>query len=161
MVKSFRKFILVTLALFSLTANARAAEIHLTGRDVSLLARTLQGEAGGESKEGQIAVAHVILNRIKHSHGREDSSVEKAVLRKGQFDVWHDKRLLASLVREREQYAQMKVVAETAVSLYRQGRDYSHGATFYCRRDKHPSWTRHMRLVAKLGGHKFYEPIEV
>lgn len=157
----FRKFIFAGLAVLALSGKAKSAEIHLTGREISLLARTLQGEAGGESKEGQIAVAHVIFNRIKHSDGKRDCSVEKAVLRKGQFDVWHDKRLLAEIVREREQYDQMKSVAQLALSLYKQGRDYAHGATFYCRKDKHPKWTRKMRLVAKLGGHKFYEPIKV
>ena len=35
-------------------------------RDVQLLARCVNGEARGESYEGQVAVAAVILNRVEH-----------------------------------------------------------------------------------------------
>ncbi len=35
--------------------------------DIQLLARAINGEARGESYEGQVAVGAVILNRVKHS----------------------------------------------------------------------------------------------
>ena len=35
--------------------------------NVNLLARVISGEARGESYEGQVAIAAVVLNRVKHS----------------------------------------------------------------------------------------------
>ncbi|CAF0809757.1 unnamed protein product, partial [Didymodactylos carnosus] len=39
-----------------------------TADEIDVLTRTVWGEARGESEEGQAAVAHVILNRVKKSH---------------------------------------------------------------------------------------------
>lgn len=151
---TLRAMVLSLALLMPLSAQAHA--IHADKRDISVLARTIQGEAGAESERGQIAVAHVLLNRIKQSEDRTDSTIERAALRKGQFQVWSNKKLLARLVRENKQYAQMKSVAEKAVSLYLSGHDFSHGAIAYCRVDKRPRWARHMRVVTKVGKHVFF-----
>lgn len=45
--------------------TAYAQEANRSG-DVQLLARCVNGEARGEPYEGQVAVAAVILNRVKH-----------------------------------------------------------------------------------------------
>jgi len=46
-------------------ASSRSALSSFTDREIELLARTVHGEARGESFEGQVAVAAVILNRLK------------------------------------------------------------------------------------------------
>lgn len=146
----------VMAAALLLPLQASAHEIHASKKDVSVLARTMQGEAGAESERGQIAVAHVLFNRIKRSDNAADSTIQRAALRKGQFQVWSNKTLLARLVKENEQYAHMKVVARKAIALYLAGHDYSRGAVFYCRADARPKWTRHMKEVAKVGKHVFF-----
>ena len=42
------------------TSNGRQAS------DIQLMARAINGEARGESYEGQVAVGAVILNRVRH-----------------------------------------------------------------------------------------------
>ena len=40
---------------------------QMSSSDTQMLARAVNGEARGEPYEGQVAVAAVILNRVKHS----------------------------------------------------------------------------------------------
>lgn len=44
-----------------------AKETDSATSDIQLLARAINGEARGESYEGQVAVGAVILNRVKHA----------------------------------------------------------------------------------------------
>ena len=56
--------------------------------DVNLLARAVYGEARGESYKGQVAVAAVILNRVKSSDF--PNSISGVVYQNGAFDVVAD-----------------------------------------------------------------------
>ena len=53
-------FILIYIKAISVAANSGNTS------DLQLLARAINGEARGESYEGQVAVGAVILNRVKH-----------------------------------------------------------------------------------------------
>ena len=57
---------IVTLSLF-LTRYSTVVDAQTSSSDTQLLARAVNGEARGEPYEGQVAVAAVILNRVKHS----------------------------------------------------------------------------------------------
>jgi hypothetical protein len=58
----------------------------LEGRE--LLARTIQGEAGGEGFEGMLAVGSVIGNRVRS--GRYGGySLEDVIMAPGQFSMWN------------------------------------------------------------------------
>ena len=65
-----KKFVLIILSAVTLFVtsiiylNVSAAQ---NSSDLQLLARAVNGEARGEPYEGQVAVAAVILNRVKHS----------------------------------------------------------------------------------------------
>lgn len=50
----------------SSTAQRTAASSKLSAADLELLAKAIYGEARGESYEGQVAIAAVILNRVKN-----------------------------------------------------------------------------------------------
>lgn len=63
-------------------AEARMAEIAAS-EDAALLAAVVRMEAGGESYEGKLAVASVVVNRVKS--GRYPSSVNGVVYQSGQF----------------------------------------------------------------------------
>lgn len=56
--------------------------------EVVCMARTIQGEAGGESTAGKEAVAQVILNRSK----RQNRSICQIVQQKGQFYGYYNSR---------------------------------------------------------------------
>lgn len=63
-------------------AEARMAEIA-SSEDAALLAAVVRMEAGGESYEGKLAVASVVVNRVKS--GRYPNSVSGVVYQSGQF----------------------------------------------------------------------------
>ena len=56
-----------------------------TAEDIKLLTCVIQAEAGGESYEGKLAVANVVLNRVKSS--RYPNSIKGVIYQKGQFGV--------------------------------------------------------------------------
>jgi hypothetical protein len=60
--------------------------ITMSARD--RLAWTIAGEAGRESRAGQDAVAHNILNR--YYSGRYGSSIEGVIMSPGQYSMWND-----------------------------------------------------------------------
>lgn len=57
--------VLIVLSLIFVEHNDYAQGSGQTS-DIQLLARAINGEARGESYEGQVAVGAVILNRVKH-----------------------------------------------------------------------------------------------
>ncbi len=56
--------------------------------EVLTLARTLYGEARGEPREGQEAVANVILNRVRSP--RYPNTVSRVCLQRWQFSCWNE-----------------------------------------------------------------------
>lgn len=58
-----------------------------TARDLDLLARTIWGEARGQPRAGQEAVANVIMNRVRSR--RYPSTPAAVVLQRAQFSAWN------------------------------------------------------------------------
>lgn len=56
--------------------------------DLNLLSRLVYGEARGEQYKGQVAVAAVVLNRVKSS--KFPNTVAGVIYQKGAFDVVSD-----------------------------------------------------------------------
>lgn len=72
--KKFLKIILLILFIFLILLSSKESNIKNTSKassgigkasDLQLMARAINGEARGESYEGQVAVGAVILNRVK------------------------------------------------------------------------------------------------
>lgn len=59
--------LLIFVLIFFSKENTNYAQQTSQTSDIQLLARAINGEARGESYEGQVAVGAVILNRVKHS----------------------------------------------------------------------------------------------
>jgi len=102
-------------------------------------------EVRGEDQIGQIAVAHVTLNRV---HNR-DQSVKEVVLAPYQFswtlnESWTPKNMEALL----------ECLESATVAI--QGHDFTQGATHYHRADIHPYWADKMIYLGQFGDHKFY-----
>ena len=65
--------------------DKKEAVINLNDEEIMLLSKLIAGEARGESYEGQVAVAAVVINRVKDS--RFPNSLEGVIYQKNAFSV--------------------------------------------------------------------------
>lgn len=65
--------------------DKKEAVINLNDEEIMLLSRLVAGEARGESYEGQVAVAAVVINRVKDS--RFPNTLEEVIYQKNAFSV--------------------------------------------------------------------------
>ena len=103
-------------------------------------------EARSEPEIGQLAVAHVTLNRAISKH----TSVGEVVTAPYQFSWTFQKK--SYFPTEFNALQESASVALKALS----SPDFTEGATFYHRTDVHPEWASDMVFVAKYGSHLFY-----
>ena len=103
-------------------------------------------EARSEPQIGQLAVAHVTLNRALQHH----ESVEEVVMAPYQFSWTFQKQSYLPT----ESTALISCLESALKAMV--GPDFTHGATYYHRQDVHPAWAEEMNYVAQYGAHKFY-----
>lgn len=120
----------------------------LDARHVNCMAKVVHHEAGNQPLAGQIAVAHVLLNRVKRGFGDDVCDVAN---QPGQFfrlNRYHPNRKSA-------EWAEAVDVARTVLS--GEARDWSKGALYF-----HANWAKPDRFfrsrtkVARLEDHDFY-----
>ena len=112
--------------------------------DVTLLARTIHGEARGEPYRGKVAVAAVILNRVKHAEF--PNSVSGVVYQMGAFDAVADGQI--NLTPDSDAYR----AAKDALN----GWDPSGGAIYYYNPKTAVSkWIRSRPIITTIGRHVF------
>lgn len=127
------------------------------------LATNIYFEARNQPEMGQIAVTHVVLNRVRDSRfpdtpcdvikqGRRSDG--RVLLHQCQFSWYCDGK---KKTVNRERWEESKRTAERAINLYIRGIDYSKGSTFYHATYVRPNWAREKRHVAKIGDHHFYK----
>ena len=103
-------------------------------------------EARGEPEIGQLAVAHVTLNRAKE----EQKRVAEVVKEPYQFSWTLQKKSSASLeIPPLQDSLRVALKAMTTP-------DFTGGATYFHRHDLNPDWTTRMTFTARYGAHKFY-----
>lgn len=128
--------------------------IMLDDRNYQVLLRIVEAEAGGESMEGKMLVANVILNRV--AHDKFPNTVEEVVFErcngKVQFSPTADGRFDSVVI------SQETIDAVEAVLC---GADSSQGALFFSARSKadpdNMSWfDTHLKWLFACGGHEFY-----
>ena len=136
--------------------------IPLLLADLEIGALTIRAEARGETLEGQVAVAHVIINRVKARHRRE-STISGVCLEPLQFSAWNlddpnrakmgetpwsDDTLLLALA------ALLRAIDED-----RRGIDPTEGALHYHTKNARPRWSRGIKPTVVIGHHQFYAGI--
>ncbi|GAB4350769.1 MAG: hypothetical protein Kow0073_05440 [Immundisolibacter sp.] len=136
--------------------QARAAGREVPPEALRCLALTVYFEARGESREGQAAVAHVVVNRAREAGfpgGVCEVVQQGGEQRPCQFGWYCDGH---------SDHPRAGRVWETALDVARAvlaGRleDPTDGALYFVReRAKKPSWTHRLTQVAHIGGHIFY-----
>lgn len=124
--------------------------------DVEIAARTVYGEARGESYSGKLAVCWTIRNRTENPNwwGR---SVAEVCLKPKQFSCWDDHNRIKMLqvglgdpIFADCMRATLEVVMGTAL-------DLTLGADHYHAMSIRPAWAKDERLTAIVGNHKFYK----
>ena len=130
-------------------------------QELLIMAKTVWGEARGESTEGQIAVAWVIKNRAMNPKwwGR---TIEEVCLKKYQFSCWLEsdpnRAKMDKLTEEdlKEQIEVCQSVLDDEVS------DPTQGANHYHVKGLLPSWVRNeeddsiKQPIVIIGNHSFY-----
>ncbi len=116
---------------------------NVTAKETKCLATAIYHEANAESVKGQIAVANVIMNRVESKDF--PNSVCGVISQKGQFS-WYSKT--------KHKYSDKTLAIARKMLNNRQ--DNTNGALFF-HSGKNPYWTRKMKFVTKIGGHKFYK----
>ena len=112
------------------------------------LAMNIYHEARGESFEGQIAVAEVVLNRMQDERWPDTSC--GVVWQPWQFSWTHDYEL-------REIKAKGHLIALSAARLAVTGTNWANGADHYHTIDiLPPNWADDMQPVQVIGNHIFY-----
>lgn len=129
--------------------------------EVNVLARTLYGEARGESWGGMEAVALVILNRAL-DRTRWPNRVREVCLQPKQFSCWNvgdpNREIIlrsASVLGKDERYQLCLLMAQLALN--GELHDFTRGANHYHARGTKPYWADRHKVALTLGNHVFYK----
>ena len=122
------------------------AQTQRTSSDLQLLARAVNGEARGEPYEGQVAVAAVILNRVKHSSF--PNSISGVIYQPGAFTAVSDGQINVPISTNSTVYKACKDAMN--------GWDPSGGAIYYFNPDTATNaWIWSRPLIVQIGKHRF------
>lgn len=138
----------------------------MTNKDADILARTIYGEARGESISGQEAIASVVLNRVNFSlrKGRYwwGNSISDVCKSPYQFSCWNKNdpnfERLNKVDETDINFCICKRIALRAVSGLLE--DKTGGATHYHVKNLRPRWSVGKIPCAEIGRHVFYNDIE-
>jgi len=133
---------------------------------VEILARTLYGEARGETVRGKEAVAAVVVNRVCRATERGGywwgNSIAEVCRKAWQFSCWNENDRNRTRI---EAVTPDNKVFRTCIRIARRAAagaldDPTGGATHYHTAEANPPWARGRAPVAVVGRHLFYKDIE-
>lgn len=133
-----------TLKAMGITSSSSSSSSSNNSSNVNLLARVVYGEARGEPYTGQVAVAAVVLNRVKSS--KFPNSISGVVYQSGAFDAVADGQI--NMTPD----TTAKKAAQDALN----GWDPSYGAIYYFNPSTATNkwiWSRPMTVT--IGNHRF------
>lgn len=140
------------LAIILLIAIVLGATIYINAiaagnaSDTQLLARAVNGEARGEPYEGQVAVAAVILNRVKHSSF--PNTISGVIYQPGAFTAVSDGQINVPIAEDSTVYKACRDAMN--------GWDPTSGAIYYFNPDTATnSWIWSRPLIVQIGKHRF------
>ena len=144
----------LALAGAGLTATDAAAgpkPESVGARDLTCLALSVYHEARNQPLQGQLAVAHVVLNRLEES--RRPATICGIVYKSGEFSWTHFDSARQQPTDETA-WEIARAVAEAALAA--PDDDPVGGSTFFHAVWVSPSWASAMVRVARIGDHVFY-----
>lgn len=146
-VSVFLMTILLVFALISFSKeNINYAQQTSQTSDIQLLARAINGEARGESYEGQVAVGAVILNRVKHADF--PNTIAGVIYQPGAFTAVSDGQINQPIDENSTVYK----AARDAMN----GWDPTNGCVYYFNPNTATnSWIWSKTIVKTIGKHNF------
>ena len=150
-------------------SNKYMNDIELTieneNTTIDILAKTIWGEARGESVRGKEAVASTIINRAKYAKSRGGywwgNNVMEVCLKPSQYSCWnkddpnYDKIILINNTDK-----QFKICTRIARrAFYNTQPDPTNDATHYHTISCKPWWAKGRKSCAIIGDHIFYKDI--
>ncbi len=133
-----------TLAAMGIFSPSSSSSSSNSSSDLNLLARLVYGEARGEPYTGQVAVAAVVLNRVKSSSF--PNSVAGVIYQSGAFSVVNDGQINLT------PNSTARKAAQDAIN----GWDPTYGAIYYFNPNTATNkwiWSRPVTVV--IGNHRF------
>ncbi len=126
--------------------------------DLDLLCALVAGEAAGEAEEGQMCVAHVVMNRVKRGFGKDLHDVALKPSQFSCFDAprrYHDMWLAASPAMQQPWVVKLREVCARALA---GSPDPTCGADHYFAAwIPTPKWADKMRETVRVGTHIFFD----
>lgn len=131
----------------------------MTPHDLDILARTIYGEARGETAEGKIAVGRVIINRWKSGKWFAGKTIAETCQKPWQFSAWNENdpnraKLLAATPEKLANSIRAAKAAEAG-----EGPEWLQGCTHYHTTAVKPKWADGHKPVGQIGSHLFYRNI--
>lgn len=149
MKKIFISFLILSLITVLIPVNKQKEPVYAVStseNDNQLLARAVNGEARGEPYEGQVAVAAVILNRVKHSSF--PNTIAGVIYQPGAFTAVTDGQINVPIDPNSTVYKACKDALN--------GWDPSGGAIYYFNPNTATSsWIWSRPLITIIGKHRF------
>ena len=133
-----------TLAAMGIFSSSSSSTTTNSSSDLNLLSRLVYAEARGEPYTGQVAVASVVLNRVKSSSF--PNSVAGVIYQSGAFSVVNDGQINLT------PNATAKKAAQDAIN----GWDPSYGAIYYFNpKTATNKWIWSRPVTVTIGNHRF------
>lgn len=143
--------ILVSASVVSPSSQQILFPAKVAAQDVLCLAKNIYYESRGEPVEGQIAVAIVTVNRVKHPE-QFASTVCDVVNEPYQFSWTLNK---PKKIKNDKAWLDAQLVARSVLTYYPAYNNLN--AHFYHTKQIKPKWSRNKEVVAVIGNHIFYK----
>ena len=138
--------VIAGVSAISFFAPESLAETARSSSDTQLLARAVNGEARGEPYEGQVAVAAVILNLVKHPSF--PNTISGVIYQPGAFTAVSDGQINQPIAENSTVYK----ACQDAMN----GWDPTYGAIYYFNPDTATNkWIWSRPLIVEIGKHRF------
>jgi spore germination cell wall hydrolase CwlJ-like protein len=134
--------------------------------ETDVLAKTIYGEARGETLLGMESVASVVLNRLEISKRFKKywwgNTIEEICLKSKQFSCWNKNDVNFAIINRVDENNPIFCICKRISKRAAAGllADNTNRATHYHTKKARPSWTIGKIPCAEIGDHIFYNNIE-
>jgi spore germination cell wall hydrolase CwlJ-like protein len=138
--------------------NDDIIEVRISKEELACLTSNIYWESKNQSIAGQIAVAHVTLNRTmeKQFPSTICGVVKHKIGSVCQFS-WVCSKVINSKPYDPIIFAKTQEVAKQALLLYKQGHDVTNGALFFHAKYVDPGFFKGLTKIGQIDDHIFYK----